>query len=45
MQTFTKDCKNAVSVEIYESIKENCADISLAINKLVQIIKIVNEGD
>ena len=45
MQTFTKDCKSAVSLDIYESIYEECCEISLIINKLVQIIKIVNKGE
>jgi len=45
MQTFTKDCKSAVSLDIYESICEECCEISLIINKLVQIIKIVNKGE
>ena len=43
MQLFVKDCKHAVSGEIWNSLQENCADLSLAINKLVQIIKIVNK--
>lgn len=43
MQLFVKDCKQAVSREIWDSLQENCVNISLSINKLVQIIKIVNK--
>lgn len=45
MQTFTKDCERSVSGDIYTSIYKECSELSLIINKLVQIIKIVNKGD
>lgn len=45
MEVFTKNCKNAIAEDIYNSIYENCVELSLIVNKLVQIIKIVNEGD
>lgn len=45
LQTFIKDCKSAIATEIYNSIYEACKELSLIMNKLVQIIKIVNEGE
>ena len=45
IESFTKKCKGYIADSIYEEIFENCAKLSLIINKLVQIIKIVNEGE
>lgn len=45
MEIFTKNCKTNLITSIYEEILGNCREISLIMNKLVQIIKIVNEGE
>lgn len=43
INTFLKHCNGTITKDIYDSIYDNCDLLSLTVNKLVEIVKTINE--
>lgn len=44
INVFTKHCKVCVALDIFESIIHDCNYLMITIHKLIQILKVANEG-